>query len=382
MANILDYIKWRGDLLFTQVPFCDVDALVLSRLAYIPFDKVVSDEPNAKPLALGDVISSVTALLDEVTGDGRAVRIKDDEQLLAALLASERFCSLKLVNFVNVFDEKQQEQFCAITALLPNDEICIAFRGTDGTIVGWKEDFNMGFADSVPAQHSAVDYVEQTAKRFGGPIHLCGHSKGGNLAVYAGAFCTSETQKRIVSVRSNDGPGFTKDKIVSEGFQRIVGRTSTYLPQSSIVGMLLEHAEEFEVVHSTNVGIFQHDVYSWEIMGGGFVRGGELTNSSQIVDATLTDWVANMTPELREKMIDGIFAVLGASDGKTLRELWNGKNTVVVIKALAQMDDETRAVLGEAFSKLTGSMKKSLGEFIEKYTAEQAGHKATARLAN
>ena len=378
MANILDYLHWRGDLSFQQEPFCDVDALVLCRLAYVPFDGVVPGGFDEAPVTINHAAERCLALVRERDG-GRAFRMADDEQLLNGLMQSERFRSLQLIGYENRFSEQIEEQFSATTILLPDEALFVAFRGTDGTIVGWKEDFNMSFSGTVPAQRDAVRYLEAAADRFPGKLRVGGHSKGGNLAAYAAAFCKESVQNRILGVCNNDGPGFSGETVEKRGFQRILNRVRTYLPQSSVVGMLLEHEEDFSILHSTNHGLAQHDVYSWEVFRNRFIPVEELTNSSKFIDRTLKDWVANMTPELREKMIDGIFGVLGASDGVTLRDLWNGKNTIAVLKAFGEMDDQTKALLKEAYSILRSSMKRSLPTLIDELMIQSPQFDAISR---
>ncbi len=363
MANLLDYLSWRGDLSFEQTAYCEVDALLLGRLAYMPWDGIVPERFNRPSVKLGDAARACLALVHD-PGSGRSFRLSDDEPLLTAVMESPRFAGLSLTGYVNTFNAAREEQFSATSVILPDGSAVIAFRGTDGTLVGWKEDFNMGFADCVPAQLDAVAYLARAAAHLPGALRTVGHSKGGNLAVYAAAFCDEAIQKRILSVRNHDGPGFNAHIVAQEGFQRIVERTRTFLPQSSVVGMLLEHEEDFSVIHSGNVGLLQHDVYSWDIIRAGFATVEGLTNSSRFIDRTLKDWTANMVPELREKMIDGIFSILSAANCVTLRELWNGKNTVAVVRAMAAMDDETKALLKEAFKILRASAKKSFLDML------------------
>ena len=364
MSNILEFLTWRGDLTFGQAPLSDVDALIFSRLSYIPFDGIIPERFQKAPVLLKSAAEICLALVHD-KGNGRRFRMEQDEALLSHLIESPRYASLYVTGFVNRLDEAQEEQFSALTFLMPEEGGVVAFRGTDGTLIGWKEDFNMGFADSVPAQLDAVAYLQQAAQSFQGPIQICGHSKGGNLAVYAAAFCPEETQQRISQVRSNDGPGFNAKTIATPGFQRILARVRTFVPQSSVVGLLLEHEEDFSIIHSTSLGIFQHDVYSWEICRDGFHTVEALTNSSQFIDMALKDWVTRMTPHQREKMIDGIFSVLNASGGTTLRDLWNGKNTVAVVKAWAEMDEETKASINTGLELLRASLKQSIPAILD-----------------
>lgn len=212
---------------------------------------------------------------------------KEDQQLLTQLLQSPRYADILLDGYENIFDPVRQEQFAALTLHLPDGSAAVAFRGTDGTLVGWKEDFNMAFSTVVPAQLDAVRYLSDVAERTQGGIYLCGHSKGGNLAVYAAAFCAPEVQQRILGVRNFDGPGFTQQVLSQTGFARILPRVRTYLPRSSVVGMLLEHEEAFTIVESRSVGIYQHNVYQWEIARGGFVELQQLSASSHLMDRAL-----------------------------------------------------------------------------------------------
>lgn len=368
VSNILDYLTWRGDLPIKSVPLNDVDLLVLARMAYAPFDGVVPGDFADTKVTLGEAAKSV---LKNVAAGKAAFRIDTDADLLKLLSGSPRFSGLPLTGYVNRFDENDEEQFSAVTACLPDGGAIIAFRGTDGTLIGWKEDFNMSLADAVPAQLDAVNYLEAAGLILPGELSLAGHSKGGNLAVYSAAFCGADLQKRIVSVRSFDGPGFGERTVRDRGFHEIVERTRTILPQSSVVGMLLEHEEDFSIVESRSVSILQHNPYFWEIARSGFLPVETLTNSSQFIDQTLKTWVREMPADLREKMINGVFSILSASDGRTLRDLWNGKNTLAVLRAASNLDDETKAVLSEAFKMLKASAKQSLPELAKRVLPEQ-----------
>lgn len=369
MANIIDYLRWRGDLTFAQVPFNDVDSLVLCRLSYLPFEGVVPQELTAAPVCVAQAAEQVLAELS-ASAPTKQVRIKEDAVLLQELMRSPRFSGLGLAGYVNRLDRAQQKQFSATTILLPDGPF-VAYRGTDGTLVGWKEDFNMSFDRAIPAQTDAAAYLAQAGAAFGGALRLGGHSKGGNLAVYAAAFCPPELQKRIVSVRNNDGPGFSAEVLSSPGYDAIAGRTHTYLPQSSVVGMLLEHEEAFTVVHSTYVGLAQHDVYSWEVLQNGFCTVESVTNSSQFMDRTLKSWLQQMAPAEREKLVDGVFSLIGSSSAVTLRDCWNGKNTLEILKAIGGADEETRHLVGEALEIFLHSAKQSLPTALEQWTKRE-----------
>lgn len=355
MANLLDYLQWRGDLPLSACPLCDVDALVLARLSYIPFEGVV-------PAGFGAGVSLRAAARQVLTlgrlSTGKRGLEKEDSQLLSLLIDSPRFAALTLCGYESTLDPERQEQFAALTVRMP-DGACIAFRGTDGTLIGWKEDFNMAFSEAVPAQLHAVEYLRAAAV-LPGALHLCGHSKGGNLAVYAAAFCEEAVQQRIAAVRSFDGPGFNENVVRLPCFDRILPRTRTYLPQDSLVGMLLEHEEAFIVVESQGSGgVNQHNLYLWEIYRGGFREVSRLSGSSQLIDRTLKDWLAGMTREQREKVINGLYTALTATQAETVREVRERKK-LAALRAILESDEETRRLTLSSFRILYHALRRSL----------------------
>lgn len=362
MANTFDYIYWRGDIDFAVAPFNPVDALILCRLSYIPFDGIVGDLDKAPvPLSL-----AAKTCLELVKSGERAFRMDDDMRLLDALISAPRFCDMLLCGYVNRFDKEAEKQFSAITALTGDAARFVAFRGTDGTLVGWKEDFNICFQTAVPAQLDAVEYLEASAACDERPIRVGGHSKGGNLAVYASASCSQGVKARISAIYNNDGPGFNSQTLEKKDFLSVIPRVHTFVPQSSVIGMLLQHEEDFTIVHSENMGILQHDLYSWHITPNSFVFDETTTNSSQFIDMALKDWLTGMTSEFRGKFIDGVYAILASSDATTLGELVSGKSAIAIIKAMKNTDEETKEMLSEAFRILRQSMKKALPVQLEK----------------
>lgn len=362
MANTFDYIYWRGDLDFSAAPFNPVDALILCRLSYIPFDGVVGDF-SAAPVPLLPAAQKCLRLVEK--GE-RSLRMEDDARLLETLMAAPRFRDMRLEGYVNRFDKEAEKQFSAITAITGDDTRFVAFRGTDGTLVGWKEDFNICFQTAVPAQIDAVEYLEASAARDERPLRVGGHSKGGNLAVYASASCSDSIKARIVAIYNNDGPGFNSQTLATKDFLSVIPRVKTFVPQSSVIGMLLQHEEDFTIVHSEKMGILQHDLYSWHITPDSFVFDETTTNSSQFIDMALKDWLTGMTPEFRGKFIDGVYAILASSDATTLGELMRGKNAIAIVKALKNTDEQTKELLSEAFRILRQSMKKALPVQLEK----------------
>ena len=351
MGNLFDYLAWRGDLPFGAVGFNEVDGMILARFAYADFEK-------AEPLqhgeaSLGEVAQALTEKQTEET---------DDLTLLRALAQSERFKSMRLSAYENHFDAESQTQFSAITVRLTEELSYLAFRGTDTTLVGWKENFNMAFLCPVPSQREAVDYLACAAKKKGRLI-LGGHSKGGNLAVYAAAFCKPSVRKRIEAVYNYDGPGFEASVLQSEGYRQILPRVHTFVPQSSIIGMLLEHEEKITVVHSTRTnGIHQHDVCSWEVLPRGFLCMEERTSSSHFIDATVSAWLAGIDYAQRKCVIDTVYGALEQTNAQTLQELSERRFAAVkaVLGAARRFDEETKNAVTQTLRLLMRSVQKEL----------------------
>ncbi len=317
MADLMDYLTWRGDLRFDQAAFCPVDGLILCCLSYVRFEGVVPgwDMPAGVPLR-----DAAQAFLAQPPSQ-RVTRVHQDEALLAAAAQTRRFADVRLCGYESRFDPQQERQFAAVTAVLPDGTAAVVYRGTDSTLVGWKEDFNMSFLPVVPAQQDAAAYLVRAAAHTAGPVFVMGHSKGGNLAVYAAASAPDALRPRIKAVWSNDGPGFGQQMLASAGYQAIAGQVQSFVPHSSVVGMLLSHEEAYRVVRSNQVGIWQHDPYSWVLRGPAFDCLDGLTRTSVLLDRTLKNWVAAMAPEQRGAMIDCIYQLFAATNAQTLSEL-------------------------------------------------------------
>ena len=259
-----------------------------------------------------------------------------------------------------------------MTYLLGEGRAFVAFRGTDNTVVGWKEDFNMSFETEVPAQRDAVVYAQHVAKAIDLPLIVGGHSKGGNLAAYAGMFVDEATRARIQTVYNFDGPAFNEATISSEEFGKVDMRIRTFVPQSSMIGILMWHREPFTIVRSNGVGVFQHDAYTWQIMGGDFIKLSERTGHSHFADDTIKRWLEELKPDMRRQAIDGIYAVLSASNGMNVSDLFEARNTMSVLKAAGAMDEKTRSAVLEAFRLLGSSMIGGVPAWLERTASSEA----------
>lgn len=364
MANLMDYLDWRGDLTFSQAPFNEIDNLIFSELAYADFRGIVPGVGEKGGVELQTAVERFFAGRREKKLETSVLLPEKIPAMLEKLSASARFGKLLLSCCEEHLDEVRREQFAAIAVELPGRTVYLAFRGTDDTLVGWKEDFDMALLDAVPSQTRAAEYVVRAARRYKGwKLYLGGHSKGGNLAVYSAVNCGKAIQNRILAVYNNDGPGFRETLTSREEHRRIADRIHTILPKSSVVGLLMEHEEEFTVVDSTQVGILQHDGFSWCALGPEFVRMDDMTGI-EINDKALKEWVSGLNQEQRERFSDALFEVLSASGAATLAELraQGPKSAAVVLKAMAALDKETWAALNFAVGVLFKSGAQSLLE--------------------
>lgn len=306
MANIIDYLKWRGDLSFSQDQITEIDNIVLARFSYLPFKDIKLTEI--------DTVQDIAYKMKDL--DIKNYLWDDDKEFISILGNCNRYKNLKVSDYIEVFDKAAEKQFAAVTIWLPDNKKYISFRGTDSSLVGWKEDFNMGFMRDVPSQKEAVNYLNKIANKYTDDFIIGGHSKGGNLAVYSAVFCKDNIKNRIEKVINADGPGFDKSVILTENYKKILKKIQTYIPQSSIVGRLLEHEEEYQVVKSVQKGIMQHDIYSWEIEPTKLIRISNLTNNSEIFNGIVSDWLKNTTPEQRKNFINIIYEIISETQAQ------------------------------------------------------------------
>ena len=283
MANIMDYMDWRGDLSFEADEFNEVDNLILAQLAYVDFEGIVTAEENAPAVPLKEASGQFWEKNDKDEILARVSMTKSAPFVMEKMAETKRFSDVKLRCYVNEIRDEEQFQFSAVCVELPDDSLYVAFRGTDNTITGWREDFNMGYLSETPGQLRAVEYLNRAVTDKKQRVRVGGHSKGGNFAVYASVKCDPQIQNQILNVYSNDGPGFRSDMVESTEYQRMLPKLHTILPESSIVGMLLEHQESFEVVKSSNSGIQQHDAMSWEVLGRSFVHVDQVAAQSLLL---------------------------------------------------------------------------------------------------
>lgn len=353
-----EYLKWRGDLSFAAVPLGEIDALILSQLAYLHFRDALGSA--AVPLyAAARLVESIPR------ESGNAQVVMDRHMLLSQAAACERFANLTVAFSDDRFDASREMQFAAVTFSLPNGAHAVAYRGTDATVVGWRENFNMSFACPVPSQTEAVRYLTEVAGQTAGALYLCGHSKGGNLAMYAAAQCTAARQ-RIAGIYLFDAPGVNAETAEGTGYRAALDKVHCYVPQTSIIGQLMRVPENCTVVHSSATGMGQHHVFTWGLDGPRFATLPGLDSASRLVKATVDDFLTDSTPDMRQRFVETLFAVLGAVNTHTLGEMaerWTD-TAGALWNALRGLDATTRRAVTAVVSTLAASGVESAIKWI------------------
>ncbi len=354
MANIIEYTE-QTMRTFREKPFSEVDSLVLSELSYVHLNAVLAPEEK---IQIRDFLHAEA--FEDLFRDVRDT--PSNKRLLVALAASPRFRSAYAGDFSEKSSDQQEEQFAAFTFYPDERHACVVFRGTDATLIGWKEDFNMAYLPFVPAQADAVAYLNRIGNAFPGKLMVCGHSKGGNLAIYAAAMCEPAVQKRITAVYSHDGPGFSRNVLESPGYRQIQSRIQKTIPQSSVIGMLLESHDAYTVVESRQVGIMQHDPFSWVIEDGAFHTLEKITSGAAYMNDTLDAWIAGMSIAERERFVDALYGILSAGEINNVFDLGSDiqKRLVAMRDAAAKLDPETRDFLLLTIRHLAGYAVKNL----------------------
>ena len=386
VTTVFDYLRWRGDLTFAQDAFNEVDNLILCIIAYLNFRRFpeLRSRDADKAVLMSDIVPRMTAE-DEQQG------LSPNNYIPLMKLAAEscRFAPVRLFGYETVRDESREMQLDALSFLLPDGTLFCAFMGTDRSLVGWKENLNLSYMDAVPAQIGAVEYVEDMAWRCPErPVRIGGHSKGGNLAAYAAIHIPEALQARMLDAYNNDGPGFSRDVTDTAEYRRIAAKLHTYIPAASIVGVLLEHTEDYTVVASSSRAIMQHEPLTWGVLGSRFIRQEARSEFGKASDDVVREWLASLSPQEREEFSNALFDMF--TQGGTVQSLEDVRQSEL-LKRLAA-DEKQKGIVSEALRRLMADVKDELFRTAEaglKETAEtlketagnlyQAGQKALER---
>ena len=343
MEIIFDYLDQVAYDSIYETPFNELDMLMLTEITYLPFDQIVSNQISP------DCTCRLFEAAEKVPQDLSMLVTKNRLKLLEKVASSTRFKNIKLMGYVNDIDPDVQKQFAAMIFKIKPETYVLTFRGTDDSIIGWKEDFHMTYMDQVPAQKTAVNYLRKAMDALPGQFILTGHSKGGNLASYAASQIEPKYQERIQSIYSYDAPGLNHSVITSQGYQTISDKIKRYIPQGSIVGMMLETPKQAQIVKSTAIGgLAQHDTFSWQISDQTFVLLDNLNPDSLQVDKTLKNWVDSVSDEELKDFFDLFFGLIldaGISSINDLTKLENFNKILAVFENANALTDEEREML-------------------------------------
>lgn len=359
MGNIMDYISWRGDLSFEQSQFNEVDNLILACFSYVNLDGI-SAVTKQKGIGLKKLTKEFMKLhtMKELEADKSFIRLAPF--MMMKMAKSVRFGKCVVRNYVNDIVTEAEQQFAAMEIVLEDGTSYVSFRGTDDTIIGWKEDFNLS-TGVVPAQKRAIEYLQKISEHTDGMLRVGGHSKGGNLAIYGSVMCKSAHEK-ILEIYSNDGPGFSREFQELPETKEMMPKIIRIIPEYSIIGTILEHEKEPVIVASSSKGLLQHDGFSWEVQGPALVRRDSLNKTALRFIEILHKWIDGMDMEQKRLLIEDLFATLQASGYENLSEVQSGglKSLAAMVKRVEKFAPESRGMMQELLTAICGGWLEQL----------------------
>lgn len=355
MSNIIDYVG-RNTATFAQSEINRVDSLVLSWLSYTR----IPEEIPAACTAEGATLASIGSQANLLGLVAPVYDHKQSEALLRAVAASPRFADIVACHSVDTWSRAGEVQFSATTFVHPEYAgAFIAFRGTDDTLVGWKENFNMSF-QVVPAQKAATDYLEKVAAEIEGPLWLGGHSKGGNLAMYALNTCSESTRARVKRCFAHDAPGFAdavRSATTWAGADDLVDKT---IPEESIIGLLFENQTSgVTVVKSTSPGILQHAPFSWVVEGFDFATASAVSYDTYRTNKRLNAWLSTLDAAGRERFVGVLYKLANATGEVTLSGItntWQDGSLDLILRRLDGLPDADRMFFLEVMDDLVATI--------------------------
>ncbi len=343
MANIINYIKWRGDLSFEESPFNEVDNLALSLVVYSDLKGIVPDSDSGQKITIRE--AAARYFKDR---DPKMMSRIEYDWVLYYMAKGRRFGDLLVSDYLDLNDVSQDMLITAMTIHLPDMTKYVAFRGTTYEIDDWRMDFMISF-EEIPAQKEAVDYLQRVMQKYSGDFLVGGHSKGGNLALYSAMHSLDTLLLRIKQVYSNDGPGICPELIDEERFETIRSRLTHIVPEFCIVGMLFEPNVRHEIVGSDAKGMAQHTGMTWKVEGNHFIRKKHLNENSVMYNSIIDDWIESNSMEQREIFTRDIFDALKAGGATTIQEIQDGgmHGFGTILLSAANSESKTKIVFGK-----------------------------------
>lgn len=330
--NLIDYVKnCKED--FKTKSFNEVDALILSILPYIPFENVVPAFKK-KSISIKDVVKKLDKNLLKAKGNF----IGNSFKLLEELAKNNRYQNILLYNYMYIVNEEMQ--FGALTMKLPDKSTFIAFAGTDSSIIGWEEDFKLAYMYPGKSQKYATIYLNKAIKLLDLKVRVGGHSKGGNLSITSSMNSKFFIKSRIKEIYNFDGPGFLKEQIESKEYKSIEKKIKMYIPEQSIIGMILYHTPDYIVVKSKHFNILQHDAFNWLLSTDGFIISKQ-NKRSKSLEQRLTKKLEKMSVPQKLNLVENIFNLFYKNNIKDTKDI-KLNNIFKLIKSFNELDKETK----------------------------------------
>lgn len=360
--SIIDYVLFNANKDFNEIPFNKVDALIFAQLSYLNFTGIVEDtRSDSKGVYLHEIAEHEK--FPYIFTLPRTV--ENNTKLFNAVAYSKRYGKVRAKFYEDITEKDSDTQFGAVVFVLPGNLNIISFRGTDSTILGWKENCNMLYKYPVSSQEISVAYVDKVIPLLRGNVIITGHSKGGNLAIYSGVYCKKENKKKIKQIISFDSPGFTEEFVNDREYISTLPKISKFVPEESMVGMLLTDKSTVQIVKSDGIGIYQHDPFMWKIDGITFVPGTKIVMRAKIIDTTFNEWVFGFAPEQREQFLEGMFLLIektNEADSPTFRQWMENllTNIPLALDAVKGLSPQDRAIFSKVVKQFFASMGASV----------------------
>ena len=353
MGDIISYVYEYGGFTFAEKPFCEIDGLLFSHFSYYIYTGIV---PAPRDGRAAVPLSYVAQKMDWNKFISVKWELEKNRELFYKTAFSRRYRNTKLNFLVEDTDTEKELQFCAVTFMLGNGDVFLSFRGTDDELVGWREDFDMAYRTPVEAQIRSTKYVDQVAELLARKrnlrLYLGGHSKGGNLAVYAAMTCKDSLKPRIGRIYNMDGPGFRPDFMEKLDYDGIKDKILKIVPDESFVGMLMESKTDYELIQSSAIGLQQHICFSWHVEGDRFERSENQVPKRKELYDRINNWIYALDRERVGAFIGELFKLIEITEARTLTDLKDlssemPKKLYDLVQEYAQISDETKHTFWE-----------------------------------
>lgn len=350
MGNIIDYFKKNKDVTFEKEDFNELDAMIFARFSYIDFKNFVSERKYGN-IKFIEVINNI--FLED--GHEKRFRNKNDLELLDLVRSSLRYKDIYLRNFIDIKLKENTKQFAAVTFFNKdknNRFLIVSFKGTDGTVTGWKEDFNMAYLEKIPSQEESFKYLDKALKftRFK-RVYVVGHSKGGNLAIYSSSMLNKKKSSLIKYIYAFDSPGFNDDFYANSNFYPIKNKIKFYAPVCSVIGRLLKGNYDVNIVDSSKQVLYQHDVYNWKIDGKSLVKLDKFNFLSNKIQSYASDRINALNGEEKKEFVDELFKIVEnfSKDDVIMMDKGVTNFFLKIKKVVKESDDKTRNIFEKFF---------------------------------